>query len=435
MRLFASIIKELLLLSRDKAGITLLFIMPAFLVIIITLIQDQVTSTTANVLYINEDHGEVAQEIGKLLSGAASLNLITSINNQPITSLQAHKEVANGSYHFSIIIPEKLSEQVKKRGEYQAQKHLFPQSTNAPAPEVPAITLWFDPTVQGSFKSAVSSSLKGVVEGIEAKQTIEHIFALLPKKITASLPAGMEAYIPDTAFENAFEVPDIFNNNSFIGVEEKFATEMGFSIQPSAVQQNVPAWTIFGIFFIVLPLAGSIINERESGTLLRLKVMPVSYTTVLAGKLVAFGLVSLVQFIIIFLASQYILPLFGIEAFDPGSNLIAFFMVLLAVIIAANGYGILLGTLCKTYEQVSMLAPVSIVIAAAFGGILVPVYALPDFLRPLSIISPLYWGQSGFNDLLLRQGDIFSILPEVTTLVVFGLLLCIIAMVYNRIRH
>ncbi len=435
MRLLASIIKEIILLSRDRAGIILLFVMPAFLVIIITLIQEQVTSTTATVLYIDEDQGEVAQEIHKLLRGAASLNLITDLDNLPITPLQAQEEVANGRYHFSIIIPEELSEQVEKMGEYQAQKHLFGQSTDLPPPEVPGITLWFDPTVQGSFKSAVSSSLRRVVEGIEAKKTIEHIFALLPEKFKSSLPAGIKAYIPDSAFENNLKMPDIFSNNSFIEIEEKFATELGFTIQPSAVQQNVPAWTIFGIFFIVLPLAGSIISERESGTLFRLKVMPVNHMTILAGKLVAFSLVSLVQFAIIFLASRYVLPLFGVEPFEPGSNLVAFFIVLLAVITAANGYGILLGTLCKTYEQVSMLAPVSIVIAAAFGGILVPVYALPDFIRPLSIISPLYWGQAGFNDLLLREGNLLSVLPEVSCLVTFGLLLCLFAMVYNRIRQ
>ena len=35
---------------------------------------------------------------------------------------------------------------------------------------------------------------------------------------------------------------------------------------PTSVQQNVPAWSLFGIFFIVLPMAGAFIQERINGT-------------------------------------------------------------------------------------------------------------------------------------------------------------------------
>ena len=44
-QLWASIVKELLLILRDRAGMALLFFMPAFLVVVITLIQDKVTTT------------------------------------------------------------------------------------------------------------------------------------------------------------------------------------------------------------------------------------------------------------------------------------------------------------------------------------------------------------------------------------------------------
>ena len=66
MKLLASIIKEILLLCRDKAGMVTLFVMPAFLVITITLIQAKVTTTRVDVLFVNQDQkeaGDVFSEI------------------------------------------------------------------------------------------------------------------------------------------------------------------------------------------------------------------------------------------------------------------------------------------------------------------------------------------------------------------------------------
>ncbi|BCL61641.1 ABC transporter [Desulfomarina profundi] len=432
MKLLASINKELLLLTRDRAGLILLFIMPAFLVIIITLIQDQVTTTSAKILFVDRDGGFVAKEIKKTLLNSSNFKLIETLEGKPVTPGQAEKLVAGGQFHFSIVLPEHLSRDIEKKSDFLARKKLFPATGQKPQVEKPAITVWFDPTVQGSFRAALNSSLQAIIKGQEIQLTVKKFFALLPEKIQASLPPGMKSLAPNPLSTADFSIPELFTDSTFTHIEQRFATKMGFSVQPTPVQQNVPAWTIFGIFFIVLPLAGSIISERNSGTLKRLRIMPVSYFTVMAGKLTAFTLISLSQFAVILLASWYILPLFGVERFDAGTEPLAFAVVLLAVICAANGYGIFLGTFCRTYEQVSMFAPVSIVIAAAIGGVLVPVYALPDFIRPLSILSPLYWGQAGFYDLLLRQGDLFSILPEAGALSGFGILLCIIALARNR---
>ena len=73
----------------------------------------------------------------------------------------------------------------------------------------------------------------------------------------------------------------------------------------------------------------------------------------------------------------------------------------------------------------------SIVIGAALGGIMVPIYALPDFMRPICLLSPLYWGQSGFYDLLLRAGGLPSILPEAASLLAFGMVTTMAAYLFS----
>jgi ABC-2 type transport system permease protein len=270
-----------------------------------------------------------------------------------------------------------------------------------------------------------------VVMGVQTRLLVEKSLALLPEKIDADLPAAMRGALPLPSLSAKDLVPQLFDDTSLIPVRQQFSTAMGFIKQPTAVQQNVPAWAIFGIFFIVVPLAGSLIKERESGTLLRLKVFPVSYLTVISGKIFAYTVVCLIQFAVIILSGIYVLPLFGLPAFDPGGQMLLSALMLVSIIAAACGYGILLGSVGRTYEQIAVFAPVSIVIGAALGGIMVPVYALPDFLRPVCLLSPLYWGQSGFYDLLLRGGGLSSILPEASALLGFSLCTTLAAYLFS----
>jgi len=433
-KLAICIAKELLLLVRDRAGMVLLFLMPAFLVIVITLIQEKVTSTSVEVLFVDIDRGQVGADIRNLFNRMDTIMLVESIAGEQLTADQAQALVAASTYQFAVVLPPGLSEAMNEAAQWTAVTNFFPDRPESKKPVVPEILVWFDPTVHGSFRAAVRSALQQVVMGLETRSLVEKSLALLPQKFTADLPPAMIQALPLPVLHAKDLLPQLFQETSLMVLREQFSTAMGFTQQPTAVQQNVPAWAIFGIFFIVVPLAGSLIKERESGTLMRLRVFPVGYLTVIAGKLLAYAIVCLVQFAVIFSAGIFILPLFGLAAFEPGGQPLLFTLMMLSIIIAACGYGILLGALGRTYEQIAVFAPVSIVIGAALGGVMVPIYALPEFMRPLCRLSPLYWGQSGFYDILLRNGDFQSILPEASALLAFGFASTMLAYLFSTGR-
>ena len=52
---------------------------------------------------------------------------------------------------------------------------------------------------------------------------------------------------------------------------------MAARITPNATQHNVPAWTIFAMFFIIMSLGGSVVREKVSGSFIRLKTLPTNY--------------------------------------------------------------------------------------------------------------------------------------------------------------
>ena len=75
-RLPATIFKELLLLSRDRAGLLVLFLMPAVLVIVVSLVQENILKvtgeTTIRVLFVDQDRQAPVFPRASLMPNASS---------------------------------------------------------------------------------------------------------------------------------------------------------------------------------------------------------------------------------------------------------------------------------------------------------------------------------------------------------------------------
>ena len=70
-----------------------------------------------------------------------------------------------------------------------------------------------------------------------------------------------------------------------VKVTQKDATEGDSRAIPvNAVQHNVPAWSMFAMFFILYPLSGNFIREREDGSMLRLRLISGSTFPAITGK-------------------------------------------------------------------------------------------------------------------------------------------------------
>ena len=69
--LLATMFKELLLLVRDRSGLLVLFVMPAVLVVVVSLVQENVLKTTGDaamdILFIDQDHQDFGKRIQKEL--------------------------------------------------------------------------------------------------------------------------------------------------------------------------------------------------------------------------------------------------------------------------------------------------------------------------------------------------------------------------------
>jgi ABC-2 type transport system permease protein len=422
LTIWATILKELLELRRDRAGLLVLLVMPMALVLIVSLVQDNVMQATGQapirVLFVDRDQNFLGAAVAKQLSRDGGFELVSRLKGEPATLESAKLAVLKGDFQFCIIIPAGTGAAFKNMVRERAKTALVTKGSKpAPvglSPDSVPFTIYFDPTVQGSFRTAVVNALQRVMLGIEFQEQAAVLAVTLPAQISKALPMN-----PWMVAAPASEVSFKMDTTPVLKLNEEVAFNSRLLKRPTAAQQNVPAWALFGMFFIVVPLSGSLIRERQSGTLQRLMTMPVSPFAILAGKLSAYVLVCLAQFALMLGAGCFLLPLLGTSGLALDQRLLTVAPIALAAALAAAGYGIMVGTLAKSYEQASMFGAVSVVIAAALGGVMIPVYVMPRYMQDISCISPLAWGLNAFQEVFVRGGNLGTVFREISLLLVF----------------
>lgn len=426
--LLATIRKELLELRRDRAGILVLLVMPMALVLIVSLVQDNVMQATGEtpirVLLLDFDDGFLGRAVDKELRADAGLDLVSKHGGGENAKEAARKAVVDGDFRFSILIAPgtgaALREQVRRR----AAESFVPTSKPAkpPAPAtVPGLTVHFDPAVQGAFRTAVVNSLQRVLLGIELREKGAALSDTIERKMRQGIGGGIPLSPGGDYSKQTPPVRFELDTEPVLKLTEAPDSGGRLPRRPTAAQQNVPAWALFGMFFIVVPVSGALIRERQSGTFRRLMTMPISLAGLLAGKVIAYVLVCAAQFALMVAMGSFVLPLLGTSGLVVGPEGPVVAIIALSAALAATGYGIMVGVLARSYEQASVFGAVSIVIAAALGGVMIPVYVMPRSMQAVSVVSPLAWGLNAFQDVFVREGTLWTVGPNLARLTLFSL--------------
>ena len=190
---------------------------------------------------------------------------------------------------------------------------------------------------------------------------------------------------------------------------------------PTATQQNVPAWIVFSMFFVIIPISTLFITERNDGTFARLKAINSSKFILFISKTIPYMIINQLQLAVMILVGMFIVPLLGGDRLEVADvNLLALLVMSLGISFGAIGFAILLSTLMRTIEEASTIGSLSNVIMGAVGGIMIPTIVMPPMMQDLAMLSPMSWGLEGMLDLFVRNMGIESILFESGVLILFG---------------
>ncbi|TKB10802.1 ABC transporter permease [Desulforhopalus sp. IMCC35007] len=424
LKIITATCKELILLKRDRAGLLVLFLMPALLVIVITLVQENVMELTGQkstqLLLLDLDEGELGINLRQRLAGEQIE--IVAWDKQLKTSVDVEKAIATGNYQVGLIIPAGSSVTMR-----EAATQLL-QTTVQSGNDQPALRLYlkvfFDPGIMPGLRSGITAQLQMALGAIAMEMKIENLGKEIGKLVT-QLGIPQDALPIDNLSEHIGQPLFTLDENRDGAVDSE-------SPPYNPVQQNVPAWALFGMFFTAVPLAGSILQERRSGIWIRLASLPLSHLVLFVGKVIAFVVVCLCQFVLVGLIGAFLFPGIGLPAFSISQNPGAVLLVVFLSSLAACGFGLFLGMACSTYEQASTLGYTAIVASAALGGVMVPVYAMPPLMQELAIISPLNWGLNAFLDILVRGDALSAIWSDLGRLTLFFFLTMLLA--WNLVR-
>jgi ABC-2 type transport system permease protein len=202
----------------------------------------------------------------------------------------------------------------------------------------------------------------------------------------------------------------------------RYLYEIESGYRMTAVQQSVPAWLVFGMFFVVIPLSGVLVQERHHGTLARLATFGIGPRTILTAKLLSFTLLNWFQLALMLAVGRWVVPLLGGDAlrldFNPG-----WFAATVAVTsLAAVSLSLVIAALAKTFELAAAVGGGVNVLLGAIAGIMVPRPLMPPTLQEISAGSPMGWAFDAMQSVFLGEPDPSFIVPKLALLIAFAVL-------------
>lgn len=377
-RLLALCRKELLLLSRDRHGLLVLFAVPTLFILLMSLALRDAFRTDLQlrlpVQIVDEDGGVLARSFVALLS--------------EYTAADA------GAASVRIVLPQGFSELLATRAEL-AEEFL------AGEPEPPLLHIEYAPAVMPQLKATVALTVRQALLAVQTEYLLEHVVGYPEAERAALRYLGDPRRLP---------------------VEERFIDARGRSVEaPTSVQQNVPAWLIFAMFFAVIPLASAFVVERSEGSLLRLRALGVSGGLLLASKALPYYLVNLTQMIVMLAIGVWLVPLLGGDRLGLGDSVFGLWLIGSATSVAAIGLALCVAVAVRTTLQATIAGGAISLILAALGGVMVPKMVMPETMQALTRVSPMAWSLEGFWDIVLRHGGWRDVLDEALALCSFGL--------------
>lgn len=379
------LIKEFLLVSRDKHALAALFIMPAVFILIMSLaLKDVFNEQKAMLSLLIINHSETA----------SSLQLITDLQenmliNSELVDANIAVDIDQQKAQFLIVIPQKYGEE-----------------------EIP---------LQVEVASDVSQTVLLLFKAQIMQTVVKQKFTYLQNKLLdiASQMGGS----PDDS--QSIAESDIINLQ-YAKLDE--------NTKPTSTQQSVPSWIVFGLFFVIIPMSTIFISERKQNTLMRLSAMNITIPVLFAGKIIPYVIINQLQVWMMIAVGVFIVPLFGADALTISGSVPALIVLSLALSLAAIGLSILIATLVDSIEQATTIGGIINILLGAIGGVMVPKFVMPEFMQEFANISPMSWGLEGYLDLFLRGGDFAEVANEILALSCFGLIALLIASVVFKIK-
>lgn len=372
-------LKEWHLLLRNPHGLAVLFLMPAIFILImsVTMKNTLVAPISMPITgWVLEDNSKAAK---KWMS-------------------DWHQRHPSAQYHSRQALQQALKDRKTEAGVIVLNGWLAADGT----PDVKQTEIWLDhriqPAAAGKLRAEITFSTLRAHMNIAAAQGGALTSILL----------------------NSAHTSELLSDKNTPQIRYLYEIESGRKL--SAVQQTVPAWLIFGMFFVVIPIAGVLIQERRDGTLSRLRSFGVTPIAILGGKFAAFLVMNWIQLGFMLAVGYWIVPILGGETLSLNFSVGWFTCIVLATSAAAISLALAIAAWTRNFDHAAALGSGLNVVLAAIAGVMVPRMLMPANLQRISEWSPMGWALDGMQAVFLGVPEASFMVPRIGLLLAFAVL-------------
>ena len=400
--------KEIRLIVADRGLLAVLLLLPILLGSLFAGLNLMVANEEGDpnilleVILVNEDPGIFGGEVAKSIKSIEQLNV-----DQTGTVSAAEQRVAEGNVAAAIIIPADFSEMIDSY-----------TPTN--------IEVIIDPA-QAETASIVTGIMNQVVAEVTIWGEIQYGIRNIMSEsdlLTEAGPEELRGIEAQNLGVIMTQLNELRRNPAIAVISENLegiAVESGIGL---FITFLFPAFTVMFIFFIVGSDSASLLQEREAGTLRRLLAAPLPRWTIIAGKMLAYGLLVCTQVVLLFTL--------GHLAFDIslGRDPFALVAITLAVAFVAVSMGMVVAAFARTAKQADNVGMILAFVFAGIGGAFPtwpPMFRSEGFIGVLSKFTPHAHALEGYYSVMAENAGFTQILPQLGFLLLMGLVFFLVA--------
>ncbi len=408
-KLIAIAWKDLRLIFRDRAALILMLATPFALTLGMGLITGAFSGGGSSipqlpVVVVNQDGGQLGDALTQLLTSADLDDLLAARVETDETA--ARSAVESDQVAAAVIVPAGFTDSI------------IPKDADALSAPAVAIEVVMNPGRPISA-GVVRSIVEGFIDQVEAGRVGGQV--AIGQLLGSGLIASQD--IVQMAQQFGQEQASLAGEPLIRVRRSDVAPEETNDFNPLLLL--APGMALAFLMFTVSLGSRSILVERRDGTLARMLSTATPAGPILVGKIAGVYLVGVAQMFILILASTL---LFRLDWGDP----LGVIALVLAAVVGAAGWGLLLAAVAKTPNQVANLGMTMMLLFGILGGSFFG-GALPEgALGRLAKITPNAWAMAGFTA-LARGGDLTDIAPDIAALLAMGAaLLAISVALFSR---
>lgn len=389
--------KDVRVTTRDRSALLTLIAMPLVIITILGLalggtFSGRTSFSRIDVAIVDHDRGEIASRIVDALSSDRFEDLF---NVTMMGEERARTGIARGDLAAALVIPKDFSEAIEDG-----------RSTE--------LRVLADPG-----QELGSGILRGVVRAIATRISAVQVgvkTAVIELQGVGALPGVADpaggSVNPQNPVSDLIEGMSGADYRSQIAVKD---AEVRQRRSLSSFQYYSAGMAVLFVLFSAMFGAFSLIHERDGQTLARLFSAPVGRASVLGGKLLGTYFVGIVQFSVLVVATRVI---YGVDWGRSPAGLVA---LVLATVFASTGVSAFIAAVAKTTRAASVIAQLMIQGMGAVGGSMIPLTAMPSWMRGVSKLTVNGWAMEGFTR-LMSGGSAADIRSAFFALVAIGTL-------------